>query len=169
MTKVKVFVYGRRQQQQRQRQQRRGYDNSSPDFRHGELKKDKLFSKMIMRKPNGNVAFGWLIWETGQAQCIKAILIINELVSFLLCPCERIYRWKNIPCKPRIYHRAGDLFVPHSSSFSTKIVKRHLFHRTAIHQTNTVNIMSMALLFEHWIAFCRCSRAIWIASERRAN
>ena len=40
MTKVKVFVYGRRQQQQqrRQRQQRRGYDNSSPDFRHGELK-----------------------------------------------------------------------------------------------------------------------------------
>ena len=36
MTKVKVFVYGRRQQQQRQ--QRRGYDNSSPDFRHGELK-----------------------------------------------------------------------------------------------------------------------------------
>ena len=36
MTKVKVFVYGRRRQQQRQ--QRRGYDNSSPDFRHGELK-----------------------------------------------------------------------------------------------------------------------------------
>ena len=30
MTKVKVFVYGRRR--------RRGYDNSSPDFRHGELK-----------------------------------------------------------------------------------------------------------------------------------
>ena len=29
MTKVKVFVYGRR---------RRDYDNSSPDFRHGELK-----------------------------------------------------------------------------------------------------------------------------------
>ena len=23
--------------------------------------------------------------------------------------------------------------------------------------------------FKHWIAFCRCSRAIWIASERRAN
>ena len=41
MTKIKVFVYGRRQQQQRrQRQQRRGYDNiySSLDFRHGELK-----------------------------------------------------------------------------------------------------------------------------------
>ena len=35
MTKVKVFVNGRRQQQQRQR---RGYDNSSPDFCHGELK-----------------------------------------------------------------------------------------------------------------------------------
>ena len=33
MTKVKVFVYGRRRQQQR-----RGYDNSSPDFRHSELK-----------------------------------------------------------------------------------------------------------------------------------
>ena len=32
MTKVKVFVYGR------QRRQRRGYDNSSPDFRHSELK-----------------------------------------------------------------------------------------------------------------------------------
>ena len=30
MTKVKVFVHGRRR--------RRGYDNSSPDFRHGELK-----------------------------------------------------------------------------------------------------------------------------------
>ena len=28
MTKVKIFVYGRRRQ---------GYDNSSPDFRHGEL------------------------------------------------------------------------------------------------------------------------------------
>ena len=39
MTKVKVFVYGRRQRQRQQ--QRRGYDNttsSSPDFRHGELK-----------------------------------------------------------------------------------------------------------------------------------
>ena len=35
MTKVKVFVYGRRQ---RQRRQRRGYDNSSSDFRPGELK-----------------------------------------------------------------------------------------------------------------------------------
>ena len=32
MTKVNDFVYGRQQQQ------RRGYDNSSPDFRHGELK-----------------------------------------------------------------------------------------------------------------------------------
>ena len=38
MTKVKVFVYGRRRQQRRRR--RRGYDNSSPDFRHGELKKE---------------------------------------------------------------------------------------------------------------------------------
>ena len=41
MTKVKAFIYGRRQQRQRRRQprqQRRGYDNSSPDFRHGELK-----------------------------------------------------------------------------------------------------------------------------------
>ena len=37
MTKVKVFVYGRRQQRRRRRR-RRGYDNSSPDFRHGELK-----------------------------------------------------------------------------------------------------------------------------------
>ena len=37
MTKVKVFVYGRRRQQRRRRR-RRGYDNSSPDFRHGELK-----------------------------------------------------------------------------------------------------------------------------------
>ena len=36
MTKVKVFVYGRRQRHRRRR--RRGYDNSSPDFRHGELK-----------------------------------------------------------------------------------------------------------------------------------
>ena len=40
MTKVKVFVYGRRRHRQRQqrRRRRRGYDNSSPDFRHGELK-----------------------------------------------------------------------------------------------------------------------------------
>ena len=36
MTTVKVFVYGRRQHQQRRRR-RRGNDNSSPDFRHGEL------------------------------------------------------------------------------------------------------------------------------------
>ena len=35
MTKVKVFVYGGRQRRHRRR---RGYDNSSPDFRHGELK-----------------------------------------------------------------------------------------------------------------------------------
>ena len=40
MTKVKFFVYGRRQRRQRQ-QQRRGYDNSSPDFRHGDLKSKK--------------------------------------------------------------------------------------------------------------------------------
>ena len=38
MTKVKVFVYGRRRQKRRRRQRRPGYDNSSPDFRHGELK-----------------------------------------------------------------------------------------------------------------------------------
>ena len=39
MTKVKVFVYGRRRRQQRRhRRRRKGYDNSSPDFRHGELK-----------------------------------------------------------------------------------------------------------------------------------
>ena len=37
MTKVKIYVYGR-QQRQRRRQQHRGYDKSSPDFRHGELK-----------------------------------------------------------------------------------------------------------------------------------
>ena len=44
MTKVKVFVYGRRRrQQQRHRRRRRGYDNSSPDFRHGELKIWKLY------------------------------------------------------------------------------------------------------------------------------
>ena len=36
MTKVKVFVYGRRRQHRRRR--RRGYDNSSPHFRQGELK-----------------------------------------------------------------------------------------------------------------------------------
>ena len=34
MTKVKVFVYRQQLQQRRQ-----DYDNSSPDFRHGELKK----------------------------------------------------------------------------------------------------------------------------------
>ena len=40
MTKVKVFVYGRRRhRRRRRRRRRRGYDNSSPDFRHGELKK----------------------------------------------------------------------------------------------------------------------------------
>ena len=38
MTKVKVFVYGRRQQQ---RQQRQGYDNCSVDFRHGDLKRKR--------------------------------------------------------------------------------------------------------------------------------
>ena len=37
MTKVKVFVYGRR------RQQRRGYDNSSLDIRQGELKNFSIF------------------------------------------------------------------------------------------------------------------------------
>ena len=37
------------------------------------------------------------------------------------------------------------------------------------------NLMSIScciqcpLSFRHWIAFCRCSRAIWIASERKAN
>ena len=42
MTKVKVFVYGRRQRRHRRRRRRRGYDNSSPDFRHGELKMTKV-------------------------------------------------------------------------------------------------------------------------------
>ena len=40
MTKVKVFIYGRRRQQQQRR--RRSYDNSPPDFRHGELKMQVL-------------------------------------------------------------------------------------------------------------------------------
>ena len=35
MAKVKAFVYERRQRQRRQ--QHRGYDNSTQDFRHGEL------------------------------------------------------------------------------------------------------------------------------------
>ena len=48
MTKVKVFVYGRRQQQQQRRQrQRRGYDNSSPDVRHGELKSVVHFAHSV--------------------------------------------------------------------------------------------------------------------------
>ena len=34
MTKVKVFVYGRRRRQSRLQ----GYDKSYPDFHHGELK-----------------------------------------------------------------------------------------------------------------------------------
>ena len=42
MTKVKVFVFGRRRRQQRRRRRRRrrrrGNDNSSPEFRHGEIK-----------------------------------------------------------------------------------------------------------------------------------
>ena len=44
MTKVKVFVYGRRRQQRQQqrRRRRRGFDNSSPVFRQGELKHIKL-------------------------------------------------------------------------------------------------------------------------------
>ena len=41
MTKVKVFVYGRRQQRQQQRRRCRGYGNSSPDFHHGELIKEQ--------------------------------------------------------------------------------------------------------------------------------
>ena len=43
MIKVKVFVYGRRQQQQRHR----GYDNSSPDFRHGELIKTNTLQNVF--------------------------------------------------------------------------------------------------------------------------
>ena len=43
MTKVKVFVYRWQQQQQQRRQ---GYDNSSLDFRHSELK-TKVFKKLI--------------------------------------------------------------------------------------------------------------------------
>ena len=45
MTKVKIFVYGRRRRQQRRR---RGYDNSSPDFRHGELIKNIDVCKTLM-------------------------------------------------------------------------------------------------------------------------
>ena len=50
MTKVKVFVYG----QQRRQQQRQpwGYDNSSPDFRHGELKMIKLYDKCLSNYNN---------------------------------------------------------------------------------------------------------------------
>ena len=46
MTKVKVFVYRRRRRQQRRHLRRRGYDNSSPDFRHGELKMKWLWVKI---------------------------------------------------------------------------------------------------------------------------
>ena len=51
MIKVKVFVYGRR----RRRQQRRGYDNSYPDFRHGELK--------IVRTLEASTADHWAFFE----------------------------------------------------------------------------------------------------------
>ena len=33
----------------------------------------------------------------------------------------------------------------------------------------TVLLIMIHESFRHWIAFCRCSRAIWIASERKAN
>ena len=49
MTKVKVFVYGRRQKQQRRR--RRGFDNSTPDFRYGERKID---TKVMIRRLQGD-------------------------------------------------------------------------------------------------------------------
>ena len=48
MTKVKVFVYGRRQQR------RRGYDNSSPDFRHGEQMK-MVFNCVEMFQKDVNI------------------------------------------------------------------------------------------------------------------
>ena len=49
MTKVKVFLYGRQRQQQQQGQQQwcRGYENSSPDFRHSELKIDRVHPIII--------------------------------------------------------------------------------------------------------------------------
>ena len=34
---------------------------------------------------------------------------------------------------------------------------------------NCVYFPSFMHLIKHWIAFCRCLRAIWIASERKAN
>ena len=58
MTKVKVIVYGRRQQRRRW-----GYDNSSPDFRHSELKSDdteivNLKNLPIDQTSQGKVALG---------------------------------------------------------------------------------------------------------------
>ena len=50
MTKVEVFVYGRQQ-----RRQRRGYDNSSLDFRHGELTIAFCYFYHIVKKLLNNV------------------------------------------------------------------------------------------------------------------
>ena len=33
----------------------------------------------------------------------------------------------------------------------------------------TTNFVVKRCKYKYWIAFCRCSRAIWIASERKAN
>ena len=60
MTKVKVFVYGRRR--------RRGYDNSSPDFRHGEL-------KMVI-----------LIWEDLMLLIYKEIVNKQAQSCINVCP-----------------------------------------------------------------------------------
>ena len=58
MTKVKVFVYGRRRRQQRRR---RGYDNSSPDFRHGELKMKPTMHIFFKFETYDESVFAWFL------------------------------------------------------------------------------------------------------------
>ena len=90
MTKVKVFVYGRRQQRRRRR--RRGYDNSSPDFRHGELK-NVLPCERSCHRENTSLLVRKL-WP--RLKFLKSRLNFKVKVTNYGTMCKVLSQWKHI-------------------------------------------------------------------------
>ena len=63
---------------------------------------------------------------------------------------------------PRIYYHVTSSKPPHIYHHVAACKLPCIYHLTS-------SKLPRIYVLKHWIVFCRCSRAIWIASERKAN
>ena len=125
------------------------------------------YLKTIMKRQSDN--YNKCFINIGKSKCwhflMMMVRIVTPLVSFWSC-CVLFWlifkvhvRYKFVQIKYFGSNKVGHINILNFVLFGNNF---HLSFRTEW-------VTDYYVLFRHWIAFCRCSRAIWIASERKAN